>query len=160
MRLCEQAQLQLKKANQRAVQMALPVELYFSYYNLLPSGHTEHKREGIGKSGIYAAHSANTVLAYVKECIFQQCCFVISCTKRVRKTVLFMISKTMGFKGTRGSILLKALYCRHNKITAKKNLNIQSTAKTFKKKFKMLKFILWLMTLASTKTLLLLLLFF
>lgn len=44
------------------------MELYFSYYNLLPSGHTEHKREeGIGKSGIYAAHSANTVLAYVKE---------------------------------------------------------------------------------------------
>lgn len=43
-----------------------------------------------------------------------------------------MISKTMGFKVTRGSILLKALYYRHNKITAK-NLNIQSTAKTLKK---------------------------
>lgn len=63
-----------KGQSERTLQTALPVELYFSYYNLLPSGHTEHKREGgIGKSGIYAAHSASTVLAYVKEHIFQQC---------------------------------------------------------------------------------------
>ena len=44
MRLYVQVQLQLRKTNQRAVQMALPMELYLLDHTL-PAGRTVHKEK-------------------------------------------------------------------------------------------------------------------
>lgn len=65
--ICTSAAAAEKDQSEGSADGSLYGAVYFLDRNLLPSGHTIHKREeGIGENGIHAAHSASTVLAYVK----------------------------------------------------------------------------------------------